>query len=149
MERVRPFPLRTMTVLALAALLVCLPAAREADTPASVIREDVMSSGGGPAAGIDFLVQDVIGESFAPGVAATGEFVESTGFIETLSASLDRPLDINADGAVGPEDTFTFAMGWQRAKGQPGYRERADIDRNLIINRHDLDRYLFLLGENR
>jgi hypothetical protein len=92
-------------------------------------------------------VQDVIGQSFQPAPHSTVEFSEAPGFIETLTASLSAPLDINSDGAVNPGDRFTFSTGWHRFRGEPGYRDRADMDGNTIIDRNDLDRYLEMLKE--
>jgi hypothetical protein len=139
---------RSVFVFAFAGMLTAVLAAQEGDQSYYLLPEDVVSCGGGIGTSSHCRIQDVIGEPFAPGPAFTVEFGETTGFIEVLTASLDNPLDINVDGAVGPEDTFTFATGWLRTEGQSGYRERADIDGNLVINRYDLDRYLVLRREN-
>lgn len=139
----------TLLTLACVASLALVLAAQEGDQPSYVLEESVMSCGGGTASSTRFRVQDVLGEPFAPGFSATVEFGETTGFIETLAASLENPLDINVDGAVGPEDTFTFAVGWYCVRGQAGYRERADIDGNQIINRRDLHLYILMLRKNR
>jgi hypothetical protein len=143
------FGRRTGAVLACTVLLTCLLSAQEGEPPPYVLNEDVVSCGGGRASSTNYQVQDVLGEPFAPGLSSTVEFRERTGFIEALTASLENPLDINVDGAVGPEDTFTFAMGWLRARGQPGYRPRADINGNFIINRYDLDLYIAMLRQDQ
>lgn len=148
MRHSSPAVYRSLAAFASVAVLTAILAAREAEQAYYVLEEDVMSCGGGIGSSPAYRIQDVLGEPFRPGLASTVEFAETTGFIEALTGSLENPLDINVDGAVGPEDTFTFAMGWLRVEGQPGYRPRADIDRNLIINRRDLYRYISMLREN-
>jgi hypothetical protein len=126
----------------------CALGARETQENLQLVGEDVVANGGGYGASPRYAVQDVIGQPFQPGAFSTVEFSEAAGFLETLTASLSDPLDINSDGAVNPGDRFIFSTGWQRLRGEPGYRDRADIDGNTIINRHDLDRYLEMLKEN-
>jgi len=133
--------------VALVFLGTCILGAREAQESAFLFGEDVMANGGDWGRSSGFIVQDVIGQSFVPGTFSTVEFHESAGFMETLTASLLDPLDINGDGAVNAGDFFVFSAGWLRTRGEAGYRSRADFDENLVINRYDLDRYLLHLKE--
>lgn len=149
MQRHRTFRSWRLAVAVGLAGFAAGPSAREGDLPYHRLAEDAMTCGGGSASTSRFRVRDVLGESFAPGESFSDDFTEGSGFVETLTASLASPLDINVDGAVGAEDTFIFATAWYRLRGQPEYRERADADGDLIVDRDDLCRYLKLVGESR
>jgi hypothetical protein len=125
----------------------CALGARETQESPFRIAEDVVSNGGGRGSSSQFAVQDIIAQPFQLGTFSTSEFSESIGFVETLTASLSDPLDINSDGTVNAGDTFIFSSGWHRIRGEPGYRDRADINGDTIIDRKDLYRYLEMLKE--
>jgi len=138
---------RRWLVLAVLAGGACVLGARETQEEPYRVAEDVVANGGGRGTSPRFAVQDVIGQPLQPGTFSTVEFSEAGGFVEALTGSLSDPLDINSDGAVNPGDRFIFSDGWYRLRGEPGYRDRADIDGNTIIDRNDLDRYLEMLKE--
>ena len=136
----------------LVAMLTACGLALAADdaTGTTEVNGGLDAAGGRGRSGAFALVSGSLGQGFQTGDMASSRYRLHAGLLQPLPASAPEITgDFNGDRTVDFADFLLFAGGYGRARGEPGYDARFDLDDDGTVGFQDFLRFAQAFGSGK